>query len=111
MSNGSIPHRWSILMLPGVSQELTRHKVCQHMNNFSSASAIVTALTSPTVTNLIRTCKSKAKPILHMLDRDLTPTNGAYFETLRQAETKELIPWLGITGFPCAVFPHTDLTP
>jgi hypothetical protein len=45
-----------------------------------------------------------------VLDRDLTPTNGAYFETLRQAETKELIPWLGITSFPRAVFlyhPHT----
>src|SRR5216683_6648648 len=70
------------------------------MNNFSSASAIVTALMSPMVMNLILMCESKAKPVVHMLDRDLTSTNGAYYETLCQVETKELISWLGIVGSP-----------
>jgi hypothetical protein len=65
------------------------------LNNFSSTSAIVLALTSPLVTALALTCKSKAKPDLHALAKELTPTNGEYQNTLQKVATRDLIPWLG----------------
>jgi len=68
------------------------------MNNFSPASAIVTALMSPKVAMLFLACESQAMQIIHMLNRDPAPTSGAYYETLRQAGTKELIPWLGMVA-------------
>ena len=65
------------------------------MNNFASASAIVTALMSPKVAMIVLACDSRAAQIIHKLNRDLAPESGAYYDTLRQAGTKELIPWLG----------------
>jgi RasGEF domain len=76
-------------------------KACESMNNFSSAAAIVIALTSSVLTSLALTCESKAKPILHALARELSPTDDVYQNTLQQATTKELIPWLGIVGPLC----------
>ena len=70
-------------------------KACRNMNNFSSAAAIVVALTSPTINVLALTSESKARPILHGLARELAPTDGSYQNTLRQATTRDLIPWLG----------------
>jgi hypothetical protein len=66
------------------------------MNNFSSTAAIVIALTSPMITALALTRQSKAKPILHALARELTPKDGVYENTLQQAMTNDLVPWLGI---------------
>lgn len=68
------------------------------MNNFSSASAIVTALMSPKVAMLVLACNSESKvaQIVHTLNRDLAPESGAYYDALRQAGTKALIPWLGM---------------
>ena len=68
------------------------------MNNFASASAIVTALMSPKVAMIVLACDSRAAQIIHKLNRDLAPESGAYYETLRQAGTKELTPWLGAVG-------------
>jgi hypothetical protein len=65
------------------------------MNNFLSASAIVAALMSPKVAMLFLACESQAIQIIQALNSDLAPTSGG---TLRQAETNELIPWLGIVG-------------
>ena len=65
------------------------------MNNFSSTSAIVLALTSPLVKALALTCDSKAKLDLHALAKELTPTDGVYQDTLRKVATRDLIPWLG----------------
>ncbi|KAI0295807.1 hypothetical protein BC826DRAFT_1007721 [Russula brevipes] len=91
----------SVMEPDHLGERMTRYEewiniaqLCGTMNNFSSASAIVTALMSPMVTKLVLTCESKAKKILHKLDKDLTPTNGAYYNTLHQAESKEVIPWL-----------------
>jgi hypothetical protein len=47
---------------------------------------------------LVLACESRATQIIHTLNRDLAPMTGAYFDTLRQAGTKELIPWLGMDG-------------
>jgi len=69
-------------------------KECRNLNNFSSMSAIVVALTSPTITTLPLTSKSQAKPILHALEREIELTNGAYQNALARAQTKALIPWL-----------------
>lgn len=66
------------------------------MKNFSSTAAIVAALQSEIITVLALTCESKANPILYGLARELMPTDGAYNNTLRQAMTNNLIPWLGI---------------
>jgi hypothetical protein len=81
------------------------------MNNFSSASAIVTALMSPKVAMLVLVCNSESKvaQIINTLNRDLAPESGAYHDTLRQVGTKELIPWLGMVG-PTYVLlpPHLD---
>ena len=68
------------------------------MNNFASASAIVTALMSPKVAMIVLACDSRAAQIIHKLNRDLAPESGAYYDTLRQAGTKELTPWLGAVG-------------
>jgi hypothetical protein len=76
-------------------------KACRAMNNFSSAAAIVIALTSSEITSLALTCESKVRPILHGLARELSPTDDVYQNTLQQMTTKELIPWLGIIGPLC----------
>ncbi|KAH9057103.1 hypothetical protein EDB83DRAFT_2316074 [Lactarius deliciosus] len=70
-------------------------QACRKLNNFSSTSAIVTALLSPTITGLTLTCESRAtKQILHGLTKELTPTDGSYRNVIRNTATKELIPWL-----------------
>jgi len=66
------------------------------MKNFSSTAAIVAALQSEIITVLALTCESKANPILYGLARELMPADGAYNNTLRQAMTNNLIPWLGM---------------
>ncbi|KAH9057641.1 ras guanine nucleotide exchange factor domain-containing protein [Lactarius vividus] len=74
---------------------VTTAQACRKLNNFSSTSAIVTALLSPTITNLALTCESRAtKQSLHGLAKELTPTDGSYRNMIRNAATKELIPWL-----------------
>jgi hypothetical protein len=65
------------------------------LNNLSSTSAIVIALMSPIVKRLTMTCESKARPVLRQLLEDLTPTDGAYKNTLEKVATKDVIPWLG----------------
>ena len=50
---------------------------------------------SPLVTALTLTCESKAKPDLYALAQELTPTDGAYQNTLQNVTTRDLIPWLG----------------
>ncbi|KAI9450591.1 hypothetical protein F5148DRAFT_585940 [Russula earlei] len=67
---------------------------CRAMKNFSSAHAIITALMSRKIAMLVLACESQATEVLDTLNRDLMPTD-AYHETLRQVETKELIPLLG----------------
>ncbi|KAI9508854.1 ras guanine nucleotide exchange factor domain-containing protein [Russula earlei] len=69
-------------------------QACRNLNNFSSTSAIVTALMSSVITTLPLTSESKANSVLHTLAGELTPTNGAYQNTLEQVATKDLIPWL-----------------
>jgi len=66
------------------------------MKNFSSTAAIVAALQSEIITVLALTCESRANPILYALARELMPADGVYNNTLRQAMTKDLIPWLGM---------------
>jgi len=73
------------------------------MKNFSSTAAIVAALQSEIVTVLVLTCESKANPILRALARELVTADGVYNDTLRQAKTKDLIPWLG-TVVPLCFF-------
>ena len=82
------------------------------MNNFSSASAIVTALMSPKVAMLVLVCNSESKvaQIINTLNRDLTTESGAYYDTLRQAGTKELIPWLGMVLSLHMSYYHLTLT-
>ncbi|KAI9457793.1 hypothetical protein BJY52DRAFT_1223704 [Lactarius psammicola] len=73
----------------------SHHKACRKLNNFSSMSAIVTALTSPTITSLALTCETRAaKQALPELVKELTQTDGSYRNVIRKAATKELIPWL-----------------
>jgi len=67
-------------------------QTCFNLNNFSSASAIVVALTSSTIKGLVLTCESKVGRVLQTLCRDLVI--GAYQNTLQQVGTTELIPWL-----------------
>ncbi|KAH9029102.1 hypothetical protein EDB85DRAFT_1555024 [Lactarius pseudohatsudake] len=70
-------------------------QACRKLNNFSSTSAIVTALLSPTITGLALTCESRAtKQVLHGLAKELTSTDGSYRRVIRSTATKELIPWL-----------------
>jgi hypothetical protein len=47
---------------------------------------------------LVLPCEKQAVQIIHTLNRDLASSSGAYYDTLCQAETKKLIPWLGIIG-------------
>ncbi len=74
------------------------HQECKGLNDFSSASAIVSALMSPKIAILVLPCEKQAVQIIHTLNRDLASSSGAYYDTLRQAKTKKLIPWLGIIG-------------
>jgi len=71
-------------------------QACRANYNFSSAAAIVIALTSSEVASLAMTCESKVRSILHGLARELSPTDDVYQNTLQQTTTttKELIPWL-----------------
>ncbi|KAH9039390.1 hypothetical protein EDB84DRAFT_1436992 [Lactarius hengduanensis] len=74
-------------------------QACRKLNNFSSTSAIVTALLSPTITGLALTCESRAtKQVLHGLAKELTSTDGSYRNVIRSTATKELIPWLSTIG-------------
>jgi hypothetical protein len=50
---------------------------------------------SPLVTALALTCESKAKLDLYALAEELTPTDGAYQNTLQNVATRDAIPWLG----------------
>ena len=95
---GYILRRLASSLLRGILRADTAHQECKSMNNFSSASAIVNALVSPKVAMLVLACESRATQIIHTLNRDLAPMTGAYFDTLRHAGTKELIPWLGMVG-------------
>lgn len=65
------------------------------MNDFSSASAILTALMSPKVAMLVLGCEKQAMQAINTLHGDLAQSSSAYYDTLRQTGTKELIPWLG----------------
>lgn len=65
------------------------------MNDFSSASAILTALMSPKVAMLVLACEKQAMQVINTLHMDLAQSSGAYYDTLRRTGTNELIPWLG----------------
>ena len=80
------------------------------LNNFSSTSAIVLALISPLVEALVLTCESKAKPDLYALAKELTPTDGAYQNTLQNLATRDLIPWLGTVDILHLIRLATNLT-
>ncbi|KAI0003230.1 hypothetical protein BJV74DRAFT_881692 [Russula compacta] len=70
-------------------------QACRNLNNLSTTSAIVVALSSPIITALVFTCESKAKQILHTLTRDITLTDEVYQGALQQAaKNLGLIPWL-----------------
>ena len=67
------------------------------MHNFSSTSAIVTTLISPTIAKLTLTCDSKpAKQVLHGLAKQLADLS--YQSVIENEGTKQLIPWLGTIG-------------
>ena len=65
---------------------------------------------SPLVTALALTCESKAKPDLYALAKELTPTDGAYQDTLQKAATRDLIPCLGTIDTPDFISLATNLT-
>jgi hypothetical protein len=68
-------------------------QACRKLNNFSSTSAIVTTLISPTITKLTLTRDSKsAKEVLNALAHELS--DDSYRMVIQNAETKRLIPWL-----------------
>jgi hypothetical protein len=72
-------------------------KACRKLNNFSSTSAIVTTLISPSIAKLTLTCDSRpAKQVLIALAKELS--DGSYRNVIQNAETKRLIPWLGAIG-------------
>jgi hypothetical protein len=84
------------IFVPSMIRADDHHKTCRELKNFSSTSAIVTALSSPTITSLALTCESKtAKQILPRLTKELSLTDGSYLNVIRNVATKELIPWLG----------------
>ena len=85
------------IFILGMKQADSYHKACRGLNNFSSTSAIVTALISPTITELTLTCDSKtAKQVLHGLATELA--DDSYRNVIQSAGTKQLIPWLGKIG-------------
>jgi hypothetical protein len=97
------------IFIPGMIRADDHPKACRELKNFSSTSAIVTALSSPIITSLTLTCESKtAKPVLHRLVNELSPTGGSYRNVIHNAATKELIPWLGTIG---VLLYHRYLTP
>jgi len=65
---------------------------------------------SPLVKALALTCESKARPDLYALAKELTPTDGAYQNTLQKVATKDLIPWLGTLDSLRFIHPTTNLT-
>ena len=72
-------------------------KACRKLHNFSSTSAIVTTLLSPTIAKLTLTCDSKpAKQFLHGLVKQLADVS--YRSVIENEGTKQLIPWLGKIG-------------
>lgn len=87
---------WLLTLLLDVIKVDLAHKECRAVNDFSSASAIVVALMSPKVAMLVLACEEQTTQIINTLNRDLAQSSGAYYDTLRQTGTKELIPWLGI---------------
>ncbi|KAH9001757.1 hypothetical protein EDB92DRAFT_1812453 [Lactarius akahatsu] len=96
----------TVLRLDFVDERMKKYEfwvstaqACRKLNNFSSTSAIVTALLSPTITSLALTCESRAtKQVLHGLAKELTPTDGSYRNVIRSSATMELIPWLSTIG-------------
>ena len=86
------------------------HKACRVLNNFSSTSAIVTALISPTINELTLTCDNwPAKQVLHELATELTDVS--YRHAIQNAGTKTLIPWLGATGPISLPLSHSNPRP
>ena len=86
------------------------HKACRKLNNFSSTSAIVTALISPTITDLTLTCdRWPAKQVLHGLATELADIS--YRHVIQNAGTKTLIPWLGATGPISLPLSHSNPRP
>ena len=72
-------------------------KACRKLHNFSSTSAIVTTLLSPSIAKLILTCDSKpAKQVLLGLAKQLAGVS--YRNVIENEGTKQLIPWLGKIG-------------
>jgi hypothetical protein len=49
-------------------------------------------------------------PDLYALAKELTPTNGAYQNTLQKVVRKDLIPWLGTIDALRFIRPTTNLT-
>src|SRR6266404_89345 len=99
------------VLVPSTIRADCYHKACRRLNNFSSTDAIVTALSSSTITDLVLTCECESKATRQALNRlikELAPTDGSYRNTIHRAATKELIPWLGMIG----LIPHCQyLTP
>ena len=86
------------------------HKACRVLNNFSSTSAIVTALISPTITELTLTCDSwPVKQVLHGLAAELADIS--YRHVIQNAGTKTLIPWLGTIGPISLTLSHSNPHP
>ena len=72
-------------------------KACRKLHNFSSTSAIVTTLLSPTIAKLTLTRDSKqAKQVLYGLGKQLADIS--YRDVIQNEGTKRLIPWLGTIG-------------
>ena len=68
-------------------------KACRKLHNFSSSSAILTALISSTITKLPLTCGSRpAKQVLRGLAREVADVS--YQQVMQYEGTKQLIPWL-----------------
>jgi hypothetical protein len=65
---------------------------------------------SPLVTALVLTCESKARPDLHALAKELTPTDGVYQNTLQKVGTRDVIPWLGTVDILRSIRLATNLT-
>ena len=86
------------------------HKACRKLNNFSSTSAIVAALISPSITELILTCDSRsAKQVLHELATELADVS--YRHVIQNAGMKTLIPWLGTIGPISLPLSHSNPRP
>ena len=65
---------------------------------------------SPLVTGLVLTSESKAKPDLHALAKELTPTDSVYQNALQKVVTRKVIPCLGTIDTPRFIRLATNLT-